>query len=205
MNKTLTRRQKQVLDYISQTQTQTGIVPSTREIQDFFGFASQTAAMNHLRALERKGVITRRAGKARSVAVVSNLRREIIIDIPLYGSIAAGMAQDAEQEVEGTVSVDVTSVGLSPTRQFFGLKVRGDSMIEAQISDGDIAILEQREPRHRDIVAALIDGESTLKRYIVERNRRFLRAENPRYPDLIPIGELLVQGVLAALIRKYRK
>jgi repressor LexA len=205
MNKTLTRRQKQVLEYISQTQTQTGIVPSTREIQEFFGFASQTAAMNHLRALERKGVITRRAGKARSVAVVSNLRRETIVDIPLYGTIAAGMAEAVEQEVEGTVSVDATSVGLSSNRQLFGLKVRGDSMIDAQISDGDIAILEHREPRHRDIVAALIDGESTLKRYIVERGRRFLRAENPRYPDLIPMGELIVQGVLAALIRKYRK
>jgi repressor LexA len=204
MNK-LTLRQKQVLDYISQTQTQTGIVPSTREIQEFFGFASQTAAMNHLRALERKGVITRRAGKARAVSVLANLRREVIIDIPLHGSIAAGMAETVEEEKEGTISVDAATIGLTPSRKVFGLKVRGDSMIDAQINDGDLAILEFREPRHRDIVAALIDGESTLKRYIVERGRKFLRAENPRYPDLIPVGELVVQGVMAALIRKYRR
>ena len=97
------------------------------------------------------------------------------------------------------------TLGLSPNRRAFALKVRGDSMIEAQISDGDVAILEFREPRANDIVAALIDGESTLKRYVVERGRPFLRAENPRFPDLIPIGELTVQGVMVALIRKYRR
>jgi repressor LexA len=200
----LTSRQREVLDFISKAQLQSGVMPSTREIQEHFRFASQTAAVNHLRALERKGVIQRRAGKARGVAVVANLRRESIVDIPVYGSIAAGMASTVEQENEGLISVDSATVGLSPHQKVFGLKVRGDSMIGAQIDDGDFAILELREPRNNDIVAALIDGESTLKRYIMDHGRPFLRAENPRFPDLIPVGELVVQGVMVALIRKYR-
>src|SRR3954470_20473045 len=90
---TLTDRQQDVLEYISDSQTRTGVVPSTREIQEHFGFASQTAAMNHLRALERKGVITRRAGKARAVTVLANVNREPVVDIPIYGAIAAGLAE----------------------------------------------------------------------------------------------------------------
>ncbi len=201
----LTERQQKVLDFISTAQQQTGVMPSSREIQEHFGYSSQTAAMNYLRILERKGVIQRQPGKARAVSVLANLRRPNVLDIPLYGSIAAGFAETVEQEPVGAISIDSTTVGLDSSRKVFGLKVRGDSMIDAQISDGDLAILEQREARHRDIVAALIDGESTLKRYIVERGRCFLHAENPRYPDLIPIDELSVQGVMVALIRKYRK
>jgi repressor LexA len=74
-------------------------------------------------------------------------------------------------------------------------------MINAHICDGDTVILEFREPRKGDIVAALIDGETTLKRYLVERGHPFLRAENPRFPDLIPARELIIQGVLVALLR----
>jgi repressor LexA len=201
----LTTRQKQVLDFIEECQTRTGVVPSTREIQEHFGFASQTAAVNHLRALARKGVIQRMAGKARAMAVTASLRRQAIVDVPLYGSIAAGMAEAVEQEEElGTVSVDSVSAGLAKDRRVFALKVRGESMIGAHINDGDLAVFELREPKNGDIVAALIDGEATLKRYLVERGRPYLKAENPLFPDLIPVGELVVQGVLVALIRKYR-
>ena len=74
-------------------------------------------------------------------------------------------------------------------------------MIDAHICNGDTVILEFREPRKGDIVAALIDGETTLKRYLVAKGRPFLRAENPNYPDLIPAQELIIQGVLIALLR----
>ena len=202
---TLTQRQQEVLDFIADSQNRTGVVPSTREIQEHFGFASQTAAVNHLRALEKKGVIQRMAGKARAMALTSSLRRTAIVDIPLYGSIAAGMAESSiEQESLGTVSIDALSVGLKRDRNVFALKVRGDSMINAHIDDGDLAVFEMREPKSGDIVAALIDGDATLKRYVVERGRAFLKAENPLFPDLIPVGELLVQGVMVAMIRKYR-
>jgi repressor LexA len=201
----LTIRQQEVLDFISEAQSLSGVIPTSREIQEHFGFASQTAAMNHLKALEKKGVIQRQAGKARAVSVVSQLRREPIADIPIYGSIAAGMPETMEQEEVGTVSMDLATLGLAHQRGTFALRVRGDSMIDAQISDGDLAILEHREPRDGDIVAALIDGETTLKRYVVKGGRPYLHAENAAYPDLVPAVELIVQGVLVSIIRKYRR
>ena len=199
----LTKRQQQILEFIERTQRQTGVTPSTREIQAHFGFASQTAAVNHLRALERKGAIQRLAGKARAVALVSSLKRDAIVDVPIYGSIAAGYAELSEQENEGVVSVDIRTIGIRRGARTFALKVKGDSMIGAQINEGDVAILESREPRNREIVAALIDGETTLKRLVMNNGRPFLKAENPNYPDLIPVRELVIQGVLITLIRRY--
>lgn len=201
MQVSLTERQKEILEYLRQSQRHTGIMPSTREIQHYFGFASQTAAMSHLRALERKGVIQRLPGKARAVIFPEELDRAEIADIPIFGSIAAGMSQDAEPEREGCISIDVTSLGIPRHARTFALRVRGDSMIDAHICDGDTVILEFREPRKGDIVAALIDGETTLKRYVVEKGKPFLHAENPNFPDLIPARELIIQGVLVALLR----
>ena len=200
----LTARQQQVLDFIEDALDRSGVMPSTREIQDHFKFASQTAAVNHLRALEKKGAIRRQPGKARAVALTSHLHRESIVDVPIYGSIAAGYAETAAQEDEGTLSIDTETLGVERGRRVFALKVRGDSMVGAEINDGDLVILENREARAGSIVAALIDGETTLKRLVSQRGRYFLRAENPRYPDLIPASDLQVQGVMVALIRKFR-
>ena len=201
----LTDKQQAILDFIGHEQARSGIMPSTREIQEHFGFASQTAAVNHLKALEKKGAIQRQAGKARAVALVSTLKREPIFDIPIYGQIAAGLAQMTEQEEDGVVTVDASSIGVRKGQRLFALKVRGDSMIGAGINDGDLVVLEIKEPRHGDVVAALIDEETTLKRYVISRGRPFLKAENPRFPDLIPMRELVIQGVMVALIRKCRR
>jgi repressor LexA len=198
----MTERQKEILEYLKYAQRTTGVMPSTREIQHYFGFASQTAAMSHLRALERKGVIQRRPGKARAVVFPDELDREEIVDIPVYGQIAAGMASEVEQEREGCISIDIASIGIPRSARTFALKVRGHSMIDAHICHGDTVILEFREPRNGDIVAALIDGETTLKRYIVKNGKPFLRAENEDFPDLVPARELVIQGVLVALLRK---
>lgn len=200
----LTQRQREILEYLRMSQRQTGIMPSTRELQHYFGFSSQTAAMSHLRALERKGVIQRLPGKARAVVFPEDLDRGEIADVPIYGNIAAGMAQDVETESQGCVAVDIAALGIPRNAKTFALKVRGDSMIEAHICHGDTVILEFRQPRKGDIVAALIDGETTLKRYYVERGQPYLHAENPDYPDLIPARELVIQGVLIALLRHVR-
>ena len=202
MPEKLTRRQQEILDYLLAAQRRTGYMPSTREIQHYFRFASQTAAMSHLRALERKGAIQRAPGKARAVIIPSDLDRPEILDIPIYGRIAAGMSQNAEPEADGSLSIDVASLGLSRNAKTYALTVRGDSMIDAHICNGDTVILQMREPRHREIVAALIDGETTLKRYMVRRGKPYLHAENPRYPDLIPATELVIQGVMVALLRR---
>lgn len=204
----LTRRQQELLDYLREHHRDTGIMPSTREIQKYFGFSSQTAAVSHLRALEKKGVIQRLPGKARAVIFkghresLQTAEDDGLIQIPIYGRIAAGMAEPNSQSTEGTLTIDPTPFGLPRhSQKTFALKVRGDSMIEAHIVEGDYVILEHREPRNRDIVAALIDGETTLKRYIVEKQKRYLKAENPRFPDLIPATELVIQGVMVGLMR----
>ena len=99
--------------------------------------------------------------------------------------------------------MDIESVGIRPTSRTFALRVSGDSMIGKHIVDGDVVVVEHgREPRTGDVVAALIDGQSTLKTYLLQRGRPFLRAENPKYRDLIPADELVIQGVMVALIRK---
>lgn len=202
MHMNLTQRQTEILEYLRKSQRQTGIMPSTREIQHHFGFASQTAAMSHLRTLERKGVIQRLPGKARAVIFPNELDRGEICDIPILGNIAAGMSQNMEPESQGCISIDIAALGIPRNAKTFALKVRGDSMIDAHICSGDTVILEFREPRKGDIVAALIDGETTLKRFLIEKGKPFLRAENADFPDLIPAQELVIQGVMIALLRK---
>ena len=197
----LTERQKQVLDFIQNEQREKGITPSTREIQNHFGFASQTSVMQYLGVLQRKGVLDRHARKAR--ALITPIQKVRITDIPIYGQIPAGMATLTEQTVEGHVSLDASSANASKNGRTFALRVRGDSMIDAHIVDGDIVILEDRKDvQSGDIVAALIDGETTLKRYVMEHGRPYLKAENSLYPDLTPARELRIQGVMISLIRK---
>src|SRR6266446_8106713 len=197
----LTHRQKNVLDFIQSEQREKGITPSTREIQKHFGFASQTSVMQYLGVLERKGFLDRHARKAR--ALITPIQRVHITDIPIYGQIPAGMATLSEQTIEGHVSLDTRSVNASRNGRTFALRVRGDYMIDAHILDGDIVILEDRKDvQSGDIVAALIDGETTLKRYVMEHGRPYLKAENSRYPNLTPARELRIQGVVVSLVRK---
>ncbi len=201
MNDKLTKRQQEVYDFLKEEFSKCGVVPTSRDIQRHFGFASQTAAMNHLRTLEKKGLIHRDEVIRHKVAFTDELAREEIVDIPVYGSIAAGMGEDQEQQQDGCISIDIRSLGIPQNARTFALKVRGDSMIDAHICDGDTVILEFREPRRGDVVAALIDGETTLKRYVVQGSKPYLQAENEMFPDLIPARELIIQGVMVALLR----
>jgi repressor LexA len=197
----LTERQRGILEFIQTEQREKSLTPSTREIQKHFGFASQTSVMQYIATLERKGFLNRHARKAR--ALITPMQKVRITDIPIYGQIPAGMATLTEQTIEGHVSLDTRSANSSKHGKTFALRVRGDSMIEAHILDGDIVILEDRKDvQNGDIVAALIDGETTLKRYVMEHGRPYLKAENPLYPDLVPARELRIQGVLVSLVRK---
>ena len=201
----LTRKQQQILDFIQKWQRTDGATPTFREIADRFGFRSLNSVTEHVRLLRNKGVLVTEPGKARSLRVVSPLAklRGRIVDIPLFGSIPAGLPQAREQDAEGCVSVDVESLGFKPTRNSFALRVTGDSMIGRHILAGDVIVLEHGpDPRNGQVVAALIDGESTLKTFVLKGGRPFLKAENPKYPDLIPAQELMIQGVFRALVRK---
>jgi len=204
----LTERQQQILGFIQGKQDSGGLTPTLREIAAHFRFSSPNAALAHVQALLAKGFLKNLPGRARSLQVVppnapkSRLRPRVV-SVPIYGSIPAGLPEDTAQEEEGCVLIDVETLGIKPTARTFGLKVRGDSMIGKSIVDGDIAIIEHGvQPRPGDVVAALIDGQVTLKTFVLQRGKPYLRAENPRYPNLIPQEELQIQGVMVALVRK---
>jgi repressor LexA len=200
----LTAKQEAIRKFIDAEQQAGRACPTHREISKHFGFSSTNAAAKHLKALLKKGVLIAEQGKARALHLAqSGVHRPLTAEIPLFGSIPAGFGEDREQEAESCVVVDVASIGFKPSRNTFALRVKGDSMTGKFICDGDIVILEHgREPRNGEVVAALIDRKTTLKTFVQKGGKRFLKAENPRYPNLIPSEELVIQGVFRALIRK---
>lgn len=200
----LTSRQREVLNFVQETQQRYGHSPTLREICQHFGFRSPKAAADHLTALARKGHLAKRARLARSLRIVSPLERFLtpVVNVPIFGSIPAGFADNRDESAEGCVSVNSGTLGVHSPQHLYALRVRGESMIGKHIMDGDVAILDRsRSPREGDVVAALIDGESTLKTYAKESGKPVLRAENPRFPKLVPAASLTVQGVMVGLVR----
>ncbi|HEY3756845.1 MAG TPA: transcriptional repressor LexA [Opitutaceae bacterium] len=199
----LTERQQAVLDFIREQQAEAGIPPSIRDIQRHFGFKSTNAAFCHLRALARRGQIEQLGGKTwglRAREVQSHL-----FSVPVYGSIPAGVPSIEEQMSEDSIGIDPSFFGIRRQRpeQLWALRVQGDSMVGAHIVDGDVVVLERREPRPGEIIAALVDGTtSTLKRLVHLKGRALLRAENKRYADIVPREKLECQGVVVGVIRR---
>lgn len=203
-----TQKQQCVLDLIRSALQAGEPVPTLREMAAHFKVKSSRAIACHLNALKKKGVIEWTSGKARSIRVTTPLfaLRSTVADIPLLGAIPAGFSAEREQQPDGCVSVDINTIGFKPTRNTFALRVTGDSMIGKHICDGDIAILEHGpDPRPGQIVAALIDNKCTLKTYVVKNGKPFLKAENPKFPNLIPSEELVIQGVFKALVRRAKE
>jgi len=201
----LTKKQQQIVNFIVTCQQASGVLPSFQEIANHFGFRSPNAVMGHIKRLRAKGALASEPGRARSLRVLSPFHalRKRVVDIPLYGSIPAGFAQDRQQEAKGCISIDIESLGVKPSPLAFALEVRGDSMIGKHIFEGDMVIVEPRvEPKNGQVVAALSDGESTLNTLMARNGKPSLRAENPKYPNLIPAAELVVQGVVVTVIRK---
>jgi repressor LexA len=210
--KELTTRQQEILVFIENYEQQNGYWPSIREIQETFNFKSTNAVMGHLRALEKKDCIQRIPGQARTFRInrpnvidMPTIPKDAteLVNIPVMGAIAAGYPDRVEPAGEiGQLQVDLQTAGVFGRYRSFALQVHGESMIDAEIYDGDNVIVEPREPRDGDIVAALIDGETTLKRYIHKPGEPpYLKAENENYPELYPVNELCVQGVAKAVVR----
>jgi repressor LexA len=197
----LTERQEEILDFVRSFQQAQSVPPSTREIARHFQ-VSQPTVMGHLRVLARKGQLDKLAdGKwgLKSAFVQGHL-----FEAPVYGAIPAGLPAMIEQEPEETVRIDPAVFGVRRPRpnHFWFLRVTGDSMNGAKIFDGDLVALERRDSRPGDIIAALVDETSTtLKRVVRERGRILLRAENPRYSDIVP-GRLESQGVVVGVLRR---
>lgn len=210
--KKLTARQEEILSFIENYEWRNRYWPSIREIQEKFGFKSTNAVMGHLRALERKGMLERIPGQARTFRIhrpdspdFGQLPDEAteVVDIPVMGDIAAGYPDRVEPAGEiGRLQVGIQHAGFNNNRRSFALQVRGDSMVDAEIYEGDMVVVEPREPQDGNIVAALIDGEITLKRYICKAGEPpYLKAENKFYPELYPVNEMTVQGVAKAVVR----
>jgi repressor LexA len=189
-----TERQIEVRSFILDWQREQGRAPSFREIQHRFSLKSVSGAVKHVQALVKKGMLERK-GELYEAAYGK------FSAVPLLGTIPAGMPVSREEEFGGDALIDLESFGIRRTQRTFRVVARGDSMLGAGILDGDTIICEQREPRPGDVVAALIDGQCTLKTFLIERQRPYLRAENPKYPNLIPAEELVIQGVMKGLIR----
>jgi repressor LexA len=197
----LTDRQEEILAFISDYQREQKIPPSTRIIKKQFGFSSQTTVVRHLAGLALKGAVEQLADGAWG-AKANEIQS--LFALPIYGEIPAGSPSAEEQQHLRSIPIDPHVFGVKPTRQhlLWGLEIKGDSMIDAQIRSGDIGIFEKREPRSGDIVAALVNETTvTLKRLVEVKGQRILRAENKAYADIIPFSGLECQGVLIGMIR----
>jgi len=213
--KSLTPRQQDVLEFVRETIDRAGVAPTLREIAAHFRFRSVKAAADHVAALRRKGVLTGRSASRSGAADRRGHHRRLGHSAragPSPGS-APGLRHHPRrpcggpsQESRGCVAVDLETLGIRPTPRTFALEVRGDSMVGRHIIEGDLVVLEHgKTPRHGDVVAALIDNESTLKTFVQERGQPpCLKAENPRYSRLHPVAELVIQGVMVGLIRKVK-
>ncbi len=179
----LTKRQAEILNFIKTHIQHSGFPPTISEIQGQFSFKSPTTVQEHLKALVRKGQIRRNPNQWRGLELmVSNKNRDeaaqySTVSVPLIGRVTAGLPVLAEENFEGTISVDRSLVGRAT--RLFALHVRGDSMIKAGIYDGDIAIAqEQSVADHRDIVIALLGDEATVKRFNRKNKIVVLQPEN---------------------------
>jgi len=202
----LTDRQREILEFVRGYAMARGYWPSFREIQKHFGFKSTNAVMGHLRALESKGAIVRVPGQARTFRIVPEEPTDAleVTELPIYGAIAAGYPDGVEQgDALGRLQVDVVTAGGNRSRRNFALRVSGDSMIDAGIFDGDTVVVEPRPARAGEIVVALVDGLSTLKRLVRGGDGLpYLKSENKDYPEIRPLSELVVQGVASSVVRR---
>jgi repressor LexA len=184
--KGLTLKQQRVLDVIRQAMRHTGQPPTVREIGREIGVQSSCTVQRHLDALERKGFISRNRYKYRSIELTDSPIPPFVraVNVPILGHIAAGVPILAEQHIEDTfpLPMDVVKEG----DDVFMLRVRGDSMIDAGIFDGDlVAVRQQNVANNGEIVAAMIEDEATVKRFYKDGRKVKLVAENPAYAPII--------------------
>ena len=197
----LTERQAQVLAFIEKRQEETGISPSHEEIKTHFRWRSAYAVRAHLRLMAKKGVVICLPGKSRAIQVVRPRRHT---GIPLLGNVPAGPLAEAVEDAEETLPVSPDYFGGGP---LFALRVQGESMKNAGIFDGDLAVLRQQPTvEHGEIAVVRINDEATLKRVLHTSNGLILRAENPAVPDKTVIAgeraQVGIGGLCVGLIRR---
>lgn len=199
--KRLTERQRQTLRFIESYIELHSFAPAVREVAAHLVITTK-GAHDHLRALERKGYIRRSSRRSRAIAVMGTITTTPeMIEVPVLGTVVAGLPLLTEDNLDGTYTIPRSSVGPG---DHFALHVRGNSMEGAGIYDGDLAVIcQQPTAENGDIVVAMIDDAVTLKTFYQESGRARLQAENPAY---LPIyaTDLRILGKLVYLVREYR-
>jgi|SRR5450631_493498 len=212
----LTARQEQTLDFIRQSIQERGYPPTLREIGEYMGIRSTNGVNDHLRALERKGYLRREDMKSRALKLVSGMgspptsapakaEDDDMIEVRVLGRVAAGLPLLAEENVIDTVRVDRMLV--RGGREVFGLRVTGDSMIEAGIMSGDYIFVKKQSTAERgDIVVALIGDEATVKYFHPERDYvRFQPANSQMAPILVRASDFKSTMLLGKVVGVYRR
>lgn len=209
MTKGLTQRQKEILDYIQECIREKHYPPSVREIGEALGLSSPSTVHAHLNALEAKGYIKRDGAKSRSMVLTNNVEKpaahpkpttsDSVVTLPLVGNVAAGTPILAEQNIEEEVALPVSVFG---DRNSFLLTVRGESMVEAGICDGDIVIVrEQSSADNGDIVVAILDDGATVKTFYKERDCIRLQPQNSAMEPIFT-RNAQIAGVVTGLFRR---
>ena len=193
-----------VLSFIEQYQDENQRPPTIREIQDHCGFKSPRAVSYILEKLEAAKMIIRRAHSRGVQLTKAASGGSLAVQLPLFASIPAGSPDEYEAvDAPEKLRFIPTTLGISNPGKAFAVRVRGDSMVDAGIFSGDIVVLEKKEAKTGDIVAALIDGENTLKRLVKENGRVYLKAENREYPNIEPQEKMDIQGVVVSVLRTF--
>lgn len=212
MKNDLTERQKEILEYLAQYIGNNGYAPSVREIANHFGFGSPSAAKKHLDTLARKGYLNASNNISRGISLKSDadtdhdpvIKRESVINVPVVGRVAAGLPILAEENLEGSIVID--SMFVRTTDDCYALKVKGESMINAGIYEGDIVVVSPKKSVHNyDIIVAIVDGEATVKRYIRKDGQTLLMPENEAYPviEVKPTSDFSIAGKVVGVLRWY--
>ena len=200
----LTPHQRTVLNYIVEFQHKRGYSPSLSDLALAFGVSSKNAIAKVVNALVREGHLEKDPkGRIKIVEMQEPEFTPQPMVLPLFGPISAGFAAPVEEQAEEMF--DIENFLLPGNRSsIFLLRVRGDSMIDAGIHEGDIVIVDrEKKPNVNDVVVGVLDGEFTLKRLMKNKGKYYLQAENEDYPDMYALEELQVAGVVIGVTRKY--
>lgn len=200
----LTKRQRDIHDFLCRYQREFGQPPTLAEVQEQFGLRTRAGVSFHLNALEQAGFIERQPNVTRGIRILQGLFTDEEFVLPLLGVVSAG------QPIEAVLTRETVAI---PTDLYklnrFALRVRGDSMIDEQIADGDIIIVESSQTaKNGDKVVALIDDTSaTIKKFYLERKTVRLQPANPKYKPLLitPPSRVKIQGILVGLVRRYER
>ncbi len=199
----ITKKQKAVLDFINDYAKSNGISPTQKEIKDFFNLKSFGSVQRYLKYLKEAGLLTNEWNSRRGLKTMEHNNNSILPTIPLVGEIAAGNPIEAIENCDQYV--DVPHSMLKNSGSHFALNVNGDSMTDLGINDGDLAIIRsQHTANNGEIVAAILDGEATLKTYSNKKGELYLLPANQRYTPLkVTTSNFKIAGILTGILRSY--